>query len=408
MARILAYTSPALGHMLPISAVLSELASRGHNVHLRTLSSAVEIGHRLGFDTAAIDPRIEAIELGDWRAGNPREALRIGVAAFGRRAEHEVGDLAAAVAAVCPDALLIDINCWGALCTAEAGSLPWTSFWPYTPALPSPGVPPFGLGLKPLSGVVGRARDRVVAAVVTRSLERTMVPPINAVRNTVGLAAVDSMEEFYRRAPLMLLASAKPFQYPQTDWGPALQMIGPCILDLPEETPDWLSAIDRPIVLVTTSSEKQADTALVASAIAALADEPVHVVATMPAGLPESLLIPPNATVCEFVPHNLVLQRAVCAVTHGGMGATQKALSFGVPVCVVPFGRDQLEVARRVEVAKCGTRLSPGRLSPERLRDKVNQAMAMGAGAREVAAGFAATGGVARGADLVESRLLTG
>ena len=29
------------------------------------------------------------------------------------------------------------------------------------------------------------------------------------------------------------------------------------------------------------------------------------------------------------------------------MGATQKALAHGVPVCAVPFGRDQFEVARR-------------------------------------------------------------
>jgi hypothetical protein len=36
------------------------------------------------------------------------------------------------------------------------------------------------------------------------------------------------------------------------------------------------------------------------------------------------------------------------------MGATQKALAHGVPVCAVPFGRDQLEVARRVEVAAAG------------------------------------------------------
>ena len=36
----------------------------------------------------------------------------------------------------------------------------------------------------------------------------------------------------------------------------------------------------------------------------------------------------------------------------GGAGATQKALASGVPVCVVPFGCDQLEVARRVEVVR--------------------------------------------------------
>ena len=65
-------------------------------------------------------------------------------------------------------------------------------------------------------------------------------------------------------------------------------------------------------------------------------------------GLPR----PPNATICRFVPHAAVLARASCAVTHGGMGTTLKALDRGVPVCAVPFARDQAEVARRVEVAE--------------------------------------------------------
>lgn len=58
------------------------------------------------------------------------------------------------------------------------------------------------------------------------------------------------------------------------------------------------------------------------------------------------------------------------------MGSTQKALVHGVPVCVVPFGRDQFEVARRVEVARCGTRL-PARNSVDTLRNKVREAMTM-------------------------------
>jgi UDP:flavonoid glycosyltransferase YjiC (YdhE family) len=61
--------------------------------------------------------------------------------------------------------------------------------------------------------------------------------------------------------------------------------------------------------------------------------------------------LPANARVERFVPHGLVLDRAVCAVTHGGMGATQKALAHGVPVCAVPFGRDQLAVALRIQEA---------------------------------------------------------
>ena len=186
-----------------------------------------------------------------------------------------------------------------------------------------------------------------------------------------------------------------------------MQLIGPCVLDdEPETVPDWLATIDRPIVLVTTSSERQADAKLALTAMTALADEPVHVVATLLAGLPDEVESPPNATVCGFVSHGMVLDRAICAVTHGGMGATQKALDRGVPVCAVPFGRDQFEVARRVEVARCGTRLPAKKLTPARLRTRVREAMTMTEGARRVAAGFAATGGVGRGADLIEQRIL--
>ena len=177
------------------------------------------------------------------------------------------------------------------------------------------------LGLKPLSGVLGRLRDTAVRTAVVGTLERVMLPPINAIRANVGVRAVTSMDEFLRRAPLILLASGKPFQYPQTDWGDGVQMIGPCVQDPgPDTVPDWLAAIDLPIVLVTTSSEKQSDTDLVATAMSALADERVHVVATMPAAQADGLVTPANATVCRFVPHGVVLDRAVCAVTHGGWG----------------------------------------------------------------------------------------
>jgi MGT family glycosyltransferase len=408
MPTILAYTSPALGHLLPMSALLSELRRRGHTIHVRTLSTGVEIGQRLGFTTDAIDPRIERIELDDWKATNPVASLKLSVAVFGHRAIHEVTDLAETVAHVRPDALLVDVNCWGAQSAADAGPIPWACFSPYTPPLRSPGVPPFGLGLKPMSGSVGRMRDAAVRTAVVSRLEKVMLPPINMIRAKVNAGPVASMDEFLRRSPLLLVASGKPFQYPQTDWGDAVQMIGPCMLDPgPDTDPDWLASVDRPIVLVTTSSEKQADDNLVQTALTALAGEPVHVVATMPAGQSEGIATSPNATVCQFFPHGVLLDRAVCAVTHGGMGATQKALAHGVPVCVVPYGRDQFEVARRVEVARCGTRLPAKKLSPPRLRTQVREAITMTGGAKRVAGGFVATGGVARGADLFEQRVLS-
>jgi MGT family glycosyltransferase len=187
-----------------------------------------------------------------------------------------------------------------------------------------------------------------------------------------------------------------------------VHFIGACVFEPAATTePDWLAGVDRPIVLVSTSSIAQADVRLGCIALRALADAPVHVVATFPAGVPRGLPRTPNATVRRFLPHGAVLDRAICVISHGGMGTTVKALDRGIPVCAVPFARDQAEVARRVQVAECGVRLPEKRLTEARLRAAVRKTVAMADGARRVAAGFAATGGVARGAHLIEQRLLT-
>lgn len=407
MATILAYTSPAFGNLYPILALLAELHQRGHRIVLRTLADGVPIGARLAFDSSAIDPQIEAVAMIDWMAPNSRAAIKTAFDVFAERAAYEVDDLLAAVASAEPDVAIIDANCWGAPAVAEALALPWASFWSYPPFLKSRSVPPFGPGLRPWPGLLGRLRDGALRPIVTGLVEKAMVEPLNRIHAAVGAKPIGSSEEFIRRAPLMLVASAEPFEYPHPDWGDGVQMIGPCEFDLPfAGDTDWIDDIDRPIVLVTTSSERQGDAALPLAAMTALTEKPVHVVATFPCGIPDGITIPDNATVQRFVPHGAVLDRAVCAVTHGGMGVTQKALAREVPVCVVPFGRDQFEVARRVDVSRSGTRLPAKKLTPSRLKSKVVEAMSMVEGARRVAAGFAASGGVGRGADLLERRLL--
>lgn len=409
MAVLLAYGSPALGHFLPLSALLSALTARGHQVHLRTLSGGVTAGREFGFAADRVDPRIEAIESRDWTARNAFDVLAMTVDVLCRRAVLEVDDVRRAIERVQPDALIVDANCWGAISVADAGDIPWSVFCPFTPYLRSRGVPPFGPGLRPLPGILGRVRDAQVRPVVTRLFDRRMLPRVNAIRTELGAQTVGSVDELMRRAPLLLAVGGEPFEYPHPDWGDSVHLIGACTPpQAAAEVPDWLADIDRPIVLVSTSSIRQADAVLGVTALEALADEPVHVVATFPAGVPDGLPVPANATVRQFVPHDAVLERAVCAITHGGMGTTVSALDRTVPVCVVPFARDQAEVARRVEVARCGTRLPAKRLTAQRLRAKVRDAMTMTDGAARVAAGFAATGGTARGAKLIEQHLLAG
>ncbi len=406
MARILAYTSPARGHLFPLTPILDELHSRGHEIALRTLGSEVPLMQSRGFDAAPISERIEAIELEDFHATNPRKALASVVKTFGERAGHDAPDLQKAIEDERPEALIVDINSWGAASAAEAWGGPWASFCPYPLALRSADAPPFGPGLPPAKGPLGRLRDRLLEPLVFGTIEKQMLPTINHVRDRLGSPALEGIDEIVTRPPLLLYMTAEPFEYPRGDWPQSIVMVGPCVWEPPADPPAWLGEITRPIVLVTTSSEFQDDGKLIATALKALAGEDVEVIATVPSGDPGQFDIPENARVEGFVPHGPVLDRAVCAITHGGMGATQKALARGVPVCAVPFGRDQLEVARRVEVSGAGTRLTSGRLNPDRLRAKVREAMEFTAGAWRVAAAFEATGGPGAAADAVEGRLL--
>jgi MGT family glycosyltransferase len=399
--KILAYTSPARGHLYPLVPILDELTARGHRVAVRTLASEVQLMSDRGFDAAPLSPAIEAIEHDDYRARTPPAKLKRAMATFGKRSADEVGDLRAAIDVEQPDAILVDCMAWGGTAVAESWGGPWAQWVPFPLAMTSRDVPPFGPGLKPAAGAAGRARDGLLRPILVGALKRACFPALNATRISVGVAPFATTDEMFGVAPLLLYMTSEPFEYPRSDWPPSVRMIGPCCWEPPTDHPVWLNQLVKPLVLVTTSSEFQDDGRLVRTALDALADEELQVVATMPA-TELTGRVPANARVERFIPHAPLLSRAVCAVTHGGAGATQKALASGVPVCVVPFGRDQLEIARRVEVADAGTRLPAQKLNPDRLRQQIRLAMTKQAGARRVAAGYTATGGASAAADAFE------
>jgi MGT family glycosyltransferase len=404
MTRFLAYTSPARGHLYPLVPTLLELKRRGHDVAVRTLASEVELMRDLGFDAAPIDPAIEGPGIDDWRARTPIGALKRSLAGFFDRARHDGPDLRRAVEEERPDALLVDVNTWGAAAAASVGDRPWASWCPYFLPLPSKDAPPFGPGFAPARGLPGRVRDRITSSLLERFWNSTL-PALNDVRRELGAAPVASVLDAFREPPLTLYLTAEPFEYHHPDWPDTIVITGPGVWDPPADPPAWLAEVEKPLVLVTCSTEFQDDGQLVATALEALRGEDVQVVATTAGVDPAQFSAPPNARVERFVPHAPLVERAACVVCHGGMGITQKALAAGVPVCVVPFGRDQLEVARRVDIARAGTRLPAPRLGPERLRDAVRQAIARRAGAQRLADAFTHAGGPAAAADALERAL---
>ncbi len=403
MTTVLAYTSPARGHLEPMLDALAALHARGHRVAVRTLASAVPDVRAAGLEAEAVAPAIEALALEDHATRGGPAGARANGAVWARRAVHEPADLRAAVAAVRPDLVLVDTTAFGARAAAEADGLLWAESVPFLPDVPAPGLPPLGLGLRPLPGPAGRVRDAVARRLVAPVLRDLLLAPANAGRAAVGLPPLPDVAATGFRAPLTLVRTAAPFAWPRP-LPPTARLVGPATWSAPGAPPPLPPDDGRPLVLVTGSSEFQDDGAIARTALDALAADHRLVVTT--AGVdPATLPARGEAVVARFVPHGPVLARADCVVCHGGMGITQKALAAGVPVCVVPWGRDQLDVAAHVVHAGAGTRVSRRRLTPERLAAAVREARARRDGARRVAAGFAAAGGGEAAAGALEELL---
>lgn len=67
--------------------------------------------------------------------------------------------------------------------------------------------------------------------------------------------------------------------------------------------------------------------------------------------------LPENFTVKNFIPQILMLKQADVFVTHGGMNSISEAMTFGVPMVVIPIESDQPVNAEQIVKLGLGKRL---------------------------------------------------
>ncbi|MEV4423467.1 nucleotide disphospho-sugar-binding domain-containing protein [Patulibacter sp. NPDC049589] len=365
MATLLAYTSPAAGHAFPLVPGLLALRARGHDVHVRTAAGLVEPLRAAGLAAEAVDPAIEALA-----AGGERDGVRGELRHQLRRARLDAADLDRVTGELDPDAVIVDVAAWGATVAAEASGRPFALSNPYLSPLPAPGRPPFGPGLAPRGGPAGSVRDAVARALVRHAGSHAVLPTLNALRAARGLPPVRDVLAHLGRPQIVLQLSGGPLEPPRPSPPASLRLVGLQRWDPASSAaaPAWLDEPGDPWVLVTCSTDRQRDGALAAAAIEAFRDEPVRLLVTLGAAARDpDLPAAPNARVAAFLPHAPVLARAAAVVCHGGMGIVGKALGAGVALVVVPYGRDQPEVAARVEAAGLGARVRPDGLTPATL-----------------------------------------
>ncbi len=162
-------------------------------------------------------------------------------------------------------------------------------------------------------------------------------------------------------ADLVLHASDRVFDLGFDGLPPRHHYVGPLgIWEQPSDPPAYLAEPGDPWVLVTISSQLQDDLPLAEGALGSLADEPVRVLLTVgPDHDPDEVAATRNARIERSVSHAAVLERGRLLVSHAGHGSVMKALWFGRPMVLVPWGRDQPGVAARAAALGVAQIMSP-------------------------------------------------
>jgi UDP:flavonoid glycosyltransferase YjiC (YdhE family) len=265
-----------------------------------------------------------------------------------------------------------------------------------------PGLPFFAVGLQPPRTPLGRAVWRTGQRALDIGLEHGR-RDLNKQRDRLGLAPVDRFHGGIS-TELALVGTFPQLEYPR-QWPPGVHVTGPMTFELPHPEIE-LPPGDAPLVLVAPSTAHDSDNHLVRTALTALADEPVRVVATTNRVVPQAPIdVPANAVLVEWLSYSQLMPAASLVISHGGHGTVARALSAGTPVLVSPITGDMSETAMRVAWAKCGLSLpwrlcrpTPLRWAARRLLDDRSFA----AHAAKLAAWASANDGAERGAELLE------
>jgi MGT family glycosyltransferase len=355
------------GNVAPELAAARRLVERGHAVTVISDDSVGSEARSTGAESRRWvrapnrpDRRPENDPARDWECKYPwRLVDRLTKTLLVGPAGRYANDVSEAIAERRPAIVICSMFCLGGMVAAEAAGIPFVVLFPNIYLLPARGMPAFGIGLRPARGPLGRLRDRVLNGFIERQWDGKGLAELNALRARHGLAPLAHVLDQVRRAHRQLVMTSPALDFPAM-LPRGTQYVGP-VLDDPQwsETMPWEPpAGSNPLVLGAMSSTFQNQIGSLQRVIDAVGTLPVRALVTAGPALDVAALRPAsNVTVIASAPHGQVLRHTAVAITHGGHGTVVKALAAGVPMVLLPHGRDQADTAVRVSARGAGIML---------------------------------------------------
>ena len=301
-----------------------------------------------------------------------------------------------------PDVVVNDILTVAPALAAEAHGCAWGTLIPHIYPVQDHEMPFFAVGALPPRSGAGRRFWRFTEKALRRGLERGR-DDLNAQRALVGLPPTDRFHGG-TSPDLAMVATYPQLEYPR-DWPDGVHVTGPMPFETPFDDIE-LPPGEDPLVLVAPSTSQDPENHLVRSALAALGDESVRVVATTNRVVPSHPIeVPANAILVDWLSYSQLMPQSDLVICHGGHGTVARALAEGVPVLTCPAAGDMNETAARITWAEVGRSVRWSLTGPRSLKWAV--AEVLGEPLFRIRAGQIATwhrqhDGPARGAELVE------
>jgi MGT family glycosyltransferase len=340
------------------------LRDRGHIVRVIADADRQEDVHVAGFTFSPWQRAPSYSDMGSASSlGDPSNTMEqrqfFDRVMFGPAAAYAV-DTREEIDRMATDALLVHDMLPGAAIAAEAAGVPCAMLSPHVSFRPLPGVPPVGSGLASPHLPEERAEIEAAASRLSNFIDEWL-PILNEARASQGLAPLDHVLDLYDQPARVLLAISSAFDFPADRLPKNVRYVGP-LLDPPGWSGPWQAPwnSEQPRVLVSFSTTFQGQVEALQRVVNALGGMAVDaVVTTGPAIEPTALCAPANVTVLRSAPHDAVMREASLVVTHGGHGTVSRALIHGLPLLVMPMGRDQNDNASRVEARGVGLMVPP-------------------------------------------------
>jgi UDP:flavonoid glycosyltransferase YjiC (YdhE family) len=394
------------GNAPPQLALTRQLVERGHDVRVLAHRTARERVEGTGaqfveFQRALPDMDMSQREndvLRDWEAHT-----RIGAAR--RVRDNLLVGLLLDTARECAelledwpaDVVVLDWMLPGAAVAAEGAGVPAVALVHCPLPLPIDGVPPLGSGLRPMAGLLGAIRDRLLNR-AARRLFAPGLPVLNQARAEQGLQPLTNWYAQLLGVEAIYVMTAPELDFSSQGALPAnVSYVGPAFEPFAGQwRSPWPDTNRDPLVLVSFSTSYMDQLRPVQRVLDALAGLPVRGLLTAgPALDTVHLRIPANTHAVTFLPHRMVLPLCSLVVSHAGWQTVNAALADGVPLLCIPGGRDQPDNAARVVLAGAGVRARES-TSPRKLRQVIAAALqdpALKQGAHTMATALARSDG---------------